>query len=155
MNPETNAGALDAPPLPSPLDEVEVEFLRSSGPGGQNVNKVATAVHLVHTPTGVEVRMQETKSQQQNRERARRLLIARVYEIERQRRDAERAAERQGQIGRGDRSEKIRTYRYQDGIVADQRLDEKLQLRPILAGELEPMMRALLEQETARRLAEL
>ena len=136
-------------------NDVDEHVTTSQGPGGQNVNKVATAVHLVHRPTGVEVRMQETKSQAQNREKARRLLMARVYEIERQKAEAERAAERKGQIGTGGRSEKIRTYRYQEGIVADQRLDEKLQLREILAGNLGAMFEKLIEQETARRLAQL
>ena len=120
--------------LPEPQAvEVSIDWARdvtehvttSQGPGGQNVNKVATAVHLVHNPTGVEVRMQETKSQAQNRERARRLLTARVYDIERRRAEAERAGQRQGQIGTAQRSEKIRTYRYQDNIVSDERLDQK------------------------------
>ena len=137
-------------------NDVEEHITTAQGPGGQNVNKVATAVHLLHTPTGVEVRMQETKSQQQNREKARRLLVARVYEIERQRAEAERAAERKGQIGTGQRSEKIRVYRYQDNIVADQRLDAKFQTTKVVGeGDLGPMLSALMEQETARRLAAL
>ncbi len=137
-------------------NDVEEHITTAQGPGGQNVNKVATAVHLLHTPTGVEVRMQETKSQQQNREKARRLLLARVYEIERQKAEAERAAERKGQIGTGQRSEKIRVYRYQDNIVADQRLDQKFQTtKVVVEGELGPMLEALIEQETARRLAAL
>ena len=99
--------------------------------------------------------MQETKSQQQNREKARRLLMARVYEIERAKVEAERSADRKAQIGTAQRSEKIRVYRYQDGIVADQRLSEKFTLRDVLEGNLDPLVHALLEQETARRLAAL
>ncbi|GIK18863.1 MAG: peptide chain release factor 1 [Phycisphaerales bacterium] len=135
--------------------DVQEHVTTAQGPGGQNVNKVATAVHLVHVPTGVEVRMQESKSQHQNRERARRLLAARVHEIERRRVEAERSAERRGQIGAGERSEKIRVYRYQDNIVADQRLDEKFNLQNVLAGDLTPLFAALLEQRTAERLAAL
>ena len=136
--------------------DVEEHITTAQGPGGQNVNKVATAVHMIHKPTGVEVRMQETKSQAQNREKAKRLLTARVYEIERQKIEAERAESRNTQIGTGGRSEKIRVYRYQDNIVADQRLDQKFNKNKILdEGDLGPMFDALIEQETAKRLAEL
>jgi peptide chain release factor 1 len=136
-------------------NDVEEHITTAQGPGGQNVNKVATAVHLVHRPTGVEVRMQETKSQAQNREKARRLLMARVHEIERARAEAERSAERRSQIGGAARSEKIRVYRYQDNIVADQRLEEKFGLRDVLAGDLGPLIERLLERQTAERLAAL
>lgn len=150
--------------LPEPEEvEVRIDWAKdvtehvttSQGPGGQNVNKVATAVHLVHEPTGIEVRMQESKSQHQNREKARRLLMARVYEHEREAKAAERSAERRSQIGGGGRSEKIRVYRYQDGIVADQRLDTKFNLRDILEGDLGPLFEALIEREVARRLEAL
>lgn len=135
--------------------DVDENVTTAQGPGGQNVNKVATAVRLLHRPTGIEVRMQESKSQQQNRERARRLLLARLYELERQKVHAARTEARNTQIGTGQRSEKVRVYRYQDGIVADERLDEKFQLREILSGDLTALMAALVDQETTRRLENL
>lgn len=133
--------------------DVREMITTAQGPGGQNVNKVATAVHLIHEPTGIEVRMQDTKSQSQNREKAWRLLRARLYEYQKAKAEAERAQARSSMIGGARRAEKIRTYRYKENAVVDHRLGQSFNLTEIMAGRLQPLVDGLIEQDTAERLA--
>lgn len=136
-------------------NDVKESITTAQGPGGQNVNKVATAVHLIHEPTGIEVRMQETKSQAQNREKAWRLLRARLFERQQQAADEERARERASMIGTGGRAEKIRTYRWKENLAVDHRLGRSFNLGELMQGRLTPLVEALIEFDVARRLAAL
>jgi len=139
-------------------NDVKESITTAQGPGGQNVNKVATAVHLIHEPTGIEVRMQDTKSQAQNREKAWQLLRARLFERQLAEAEAERAEARSAMIGSASRAEKIRTYRYKDNLVVDHRLGSgagPFNLQAVVAGELQPIVDALIELDTANRLAAL
>jgi len=137
--------------------ELRVDVYRASGAGGQHVNRTESAVRITHLPTGIAVAMQDEKSQHKNRAKALKILKARLFEIERERAAAERSAERKGQVGSGDRSERIRTYNFPQGRVTDHRINLTLyKLDQVLAGEaLGELVDALIAEDQAARLAEL
>ena len=136
--------------------DLRVDVFRASGPGGQSVNTTDSAVRITHLPTGIIVSQQDEKSQHKNRAKAMKILRARLYDSERSRQQAERAASRKGQVGTGDRSERIRTYNFPQGRVTDHRINLTLyKLDKILAGEsLEEVIDALSAEDQAARLAE-
>jgi peptide chain release factor 1 len=135
--------------------DLQVDVYRSSGPGGQSVNTTDSAVRVTHRPSGIVVSMQDEKSQLQNREKAMRVLRARLYERARAEQQAELAASRQAQVGTGERAEKIRTYNFPERRVTDHRVKRtQHNLDQILEGELDPLTDALQDDEKRRRLAE-
>jgi peptide chain release factor 1 len=135
--------------------DLKIDTLRSGGAGGQHVNKTESAVRVVHIPTGIEVKMQEDRSQHRNRAKAMAVLRTRLYDFERQKQDAARAAERRGQVGSGDRSERIRTYNFPQGRVSDHRINLTLYKLPqVIEGEaLGEIIDALLTSHQAELLA--
>ena len=156
----TSAATVAVLPEPEDIDigfsmsDVRVDTMRASGAGGQHVNKTDSAVRMTHVPTGVVV-VCDAKSQHMNRANAERLLKMKLYDMEKQRLDAERADERKGQVGSGDRSERIRTYNYPQGRVTDHRINLTLyKLDKIVAGdELGDVIEALIAEDQASRLA--
>jgi peptide chain release factor 1 len=135
-------------------NDLQVDVYRSSGPGGQSVNTTDSAVRVTHKPSGIVVSMQDEKSQLQNREKALRVLRARLYERALAEQQAAAAADRRSQVGTGDRAEKIRTYNYAERRVTDQRVKQTLyNLDAVLAGELDEFTAALQADEKQRLLA--
>jgi peptide chain release factor 1 len=135
--------------------DLRIDVYRSSGPGGQSVNTTDSAVRITHLPTGLAVAQQDEKSQHKNKAKALKILRARLYERERERLDAERSAKRRGQIGSGDRSERIRTYNFPQGRVSDHRINLTLyKLDLVMEGAaLEELVQALMTEHQAELLA--
>lgn len=134
--------------------DLRIDTYRASGAGGQHVNKTDSAVRITHIPSGIVVAMQEEKSQHKNRAKAMKVLRARLYEAERSRLATTRAADRKGQVGTGDRSERIRTYNFPQGRVTDHRIGLTLhKIDRVMLGEFDEIIDALTAEDEAARLA--
>jgi peptide chain release factor 1 len=134
--------------------DLRIDTYRAQGAGGQHVNKTDSAVRITHIPTGTVVAMQEERSQHKTRAKAMKVLRARIYEAQRARLDASRSAERKGQVGTGDRSERIRTYNFPQGRVTDHRIGLTLhKIERVMLGEMDEIIEALMAEDEAARLA--
>ena len=133
--------------------DIKMEVFRSSGAGGQHINKTSSAVRLIHEPTGIVVECQTERSQFQNRDNAMKMLRTKLYEIEKQKQDSEIANSRKSQVGSGDRSEKIRTYNYPQGRITDHRIGMSIyQMENFLNGDMDEMIDNLIAADRAERL---
>jgi peptide chain release factor 1 len=138
-----------------PATDIRIDTMRASGAGGQHVNTTDSAVRITHLPTGLVVTSSE-KSQHQNRAIAMQVLRTRLYDLERQRMDDERSADRKSQVGSGDRSERIRTYNFPQGRMTDHRINLTLyKLDQVMMGELDEVIDALIADDQARKLADM
>ena len=133
--------------------DIKMEVFRSSGAGGQHINKTSSAVRLIHEPTGIVVECQTERSQFQNRDNAMKMLRTKLYEIEKQKQDSEVANARKSQVGSGDRSEKIRTYNYPQGRITDHRIGMSIyQMENFLNGDIDEMVDNLIAADRAEKL---
>jgi peptide chain release factor 1 len=155
----TSAATVAVLPEPEDVDidirpeDIEMEATRSSGPGGQHVNKTSSAVRLTHKPSGLVVFCQEERSQHKNRAKALRVLRSKLYEIQLREQQRARAAERKQQVGSGDRNDRIRTYNFPQNRCTDHRLHENFNLGEVVAGNLDKLLAALAARDRAERLA--
>ena len=137
------------------MNDLKIDTYRSSGAGGQHVNKTESAIRITHLPTGLVVECQDERSQYKNKDRALQILRSKLYEQEQAKRNAEVAAERKSQVGSGDRSERIRTYNFPQNRVTDHRLSgdgRNFQIDRIINGDLDPLIDALVTADHAERL---
>ena len=133
--------------------DLQIDTFRSSGAGGQHINKTESAIRITHLPTGTVVESQDERSQHKNRDKAMRILRSRILEAEREKQASEIAGERRSQVGTGDRSERIRTYNYPQGRLTDHRIGLTLyKLEAILNGSLDELIDALITADTAEKL---
>ena len=134
-------------------EDIEMQVYRSSGAGGQHINKTSSAVRLIHKPSGIVVACQEERSQVQNREKCMRMLASKLYEIEQERITSEYAADRKSKVGTGMRNERIRTYNFPQGRVTDHRINLSLyQIDSIMDGALDELIDALVTADQAEKL---
>jgi peptide chain release factor 1 len=135
--------------------DLQIDTFRSSGAGGQHVNKTESAIRITHLPTGTVVECQDERSQHKNRDRAMKILRSRLLEVEREKQNSEIADERRSQVGTGDRSERIRTYNFPQGRVSDHRIGLTVyRIESIMNGDIDEIIDALITADTADRLKE-
>jgi peptide chain release factor 1 len=158
----TSAATVAVLPEPKGI-EVEIDWekdvlehvSRAGGPGGQNVNKVSSAIKLEHLPTGITVSMRDEKSQHKNRAKARRILMSRVHELHTREAQAERDSARRTMIGSGDRSERVRTYNFPQNRCSDHRIGQNFSLDRVMQGDLDALIEALRTRDKEQRLRDL